>query len=52
MVCGHICGGICKIECDPKKCKEIVKVSILAKCGHIVKEVPCFVKTSYNEEGK
>lgn len=51
MVCGHICGGICKIECDPKKCKEIVKVSILAKCGHIVKEVPCFVKTSYNEEG-
>ncbi|XP_044753526.1 NFX1-type zinc finger-containing protein 1-like isoform X3 [Coccinella septempunctata] len=50
MDCGHVCGRICREPCDSSKCKEIVEVSIPAKCGHIVKSVPCFVKTSYKKD--
>lgn len=51
MECGHVCGQICKYDCNPKKCKEIVKTDIPSPCGHILKEVPCFVKTLYVKEG-
>ncbi|XP_044747132.1 NFX1-type zinc finger-containing protein 1-like isoform X3 [Coccinella septempunctata] len=50
MECGHVCGRICRDPCDSSKCKEIVDVSIPAKCGHIVKRAPCFVKTAYKTD--
>lgn len=49
MPCGHVCGLLCKEDCDPSNCRKMVEASILAKCGHIVKEVPCFMKTLHDK---
>ncbi|KAK9882468.1 hypothetical protein WA026_021501 [Henosepilachna vigintioctopunctata] len=41
MSCGHICESRCNEDCDPSKCKQMVGVSIKAKCGHTIEKIPC-----------
>ncbi|KAL3275522.1 hypothetical protein HHI36_020281 [Cryptolaemus montrouzieri] len=52
MSCGHVCDKRCKEDCNPLDCKKMVEVSIVAKCGHTIKQIPCCMNTLYKTAGK
>ncbi|CAH0548130.1 unnamed protein product [Brassicogethes aeneus] len=44
LQCGHTCTKRCKETCTTE-CKEIVACEVNSPCGHVIKQMPCYINT-------
>ncbi|CAH0548132.1 unnamed protein product [Brassicogethes aeneus] len=44
LPCGHTCTKRCKEPCTTE-CKEIVACEVNSPCGHVIKQMPCYINT-------